>query len=76
MEKKEAYKHLLPHFQNPGQAYFVTFCLLEAVPPKALVRYTHMLGELKARIDFRTSQYLIDPELTALKAQYNQVRKK
>lgn len=76
MEKKEAYKHILPHFQLPGQAYFVTFCLLDSVPPKALERYTWQLAEIKARIEYREKHFLIDPELTELKAQYNLTRKK
>ncbi len=50
MEKKEAYRHILPHFQQPGQAYFVTWNLNDAVPPKALARYTQKLETLSARI--------------------------
>ncbi len=51
MEKKEYYKHILPHFQQPGQAYFVTWILKDAIPPHALVRYTKKLTDLKAEID-------------------------
>jgi len=51
MEKKEYYKHNLPHFQQPGQAYFVTWSLQDAVPKKALKRYTQQLEVLKSRID-------------------------
>jgi REP element-mobilizing transposase RayT len=51
MEKKEHYKHNLPHFQQPGQAYFVTWSLHDAVPKKALKRYTQQLEVLKSRID-------------------------
>ena len=50
MEKKEAYQHILPHFQQPGQAYFVTWNLIDAVPPKALERYTQRLEMLSAEI--------------------------
>lgn len=50
MEKKEAYRHILPHFQQPGQAYFVTWNLKDAVPPKALERYTQKLKILSAEI--------------------------
>jgi putative transposase len=50
MEKKEAYRHILPHFQKPGQAYFVTWNLKDAVPPKALERYTQKLEMLSAEI--------------------------
>ena len=50
MEKKESYRHILPHFQQPGQAYFVTWNLKDAIPPKALIRYTQKLEILKSRI--------------------------
>ena len=50
MEKKEFYRHILPHFQQPGQAYFVTWNLKDAIPPKALVRYTQKLNLLKSQI--------------------------
>jgi putative transposase len=50
MEKKESYRHILPHFQQPGQAYFVTWNLKDAVPPKALARYTQKLEMLRREI--------------------------
>jgi len=50
MEKKESYRHILPHFQQPGQAYFVTWNLKDAVPPKALERYTIQLQIIRARL--------------------------
>lgn len=50
MEKKEFYRHYLPHFQQPGQAYFVTWCLKDAVPPKALLTYTQKLEMLKSQM--------------------------
>ena len=40
MQKKEYYKHMLPHFQQPGQAYFVTWSLKDAIPAKAFKRYS------------------------------------
>jgi len=43
MNKRESYHHLLPHFQQPGQAYFVTWSLIDAIPPKALSIYTNQL---------------------------------
>ena len=51
MEKKEYYKHILPHFQQPGQAYFVTWILKDAIPPHALKRYADKLAILKSQID-------------------------
>jgi REP element-mobilizing transposase RayT len=50
MEKKEYYKHNLPHFQQPGQSYFVTWSLKDAVPKKALKRYTQQLEILKLQM--------------------------
>jgi putative transposase len=50
MQKKEFYRHILPHFQQPGQAYFITWNLKDAVPPKALARYSQMMEQIKASI--------------------------
>lgn len=50
--KKEHYRHILPHYQLPGQAYFVTWCLKDAIPPKALKRYTQKLEELKSQREY------------------------
>lgn len=50
MEKKEFYRHYLPHFQQPGQAYFVTWCLKDAIPLKALLTYTQKLEMLKSQM--------------------------
>jgi len=48
--KKEFYRHLLPHFQQPGQAYFITWSLKDAVPKKALKRYSDELEKLRLQI--------------------------
>jgi len=50
MEKKEHYRHILPHFQQPGQAYFITWNLKNAVPKKALKRYSEKLEILKSQL--------------------------
>ncbi len=50
MKKKEFYKHILPHFQQPGQAYFVTWSLKDAIPAKALKRYSQKLEILKSQL--------------------------
>jgi REP element-mobilizing transposase RayT len=55
MEKKEYYKHILPHFQLPGQAYFVTWILKNAIPPHALKRYTEKLAQLQSEIERRSA---------------------
>lgn len=48
--KKEFYRHALPHFQQPGQAYFITWSLKDAVLKKALKRYSDKLNELRLQI--------------------------
>jgi len=50
LEKKESYKHALPHFQQPGQAYFVSWCLKDSIPKKALKRYTDELKHLSEAV--------------------------
>jgi putative transposase len=47
---KEYYRHRLPHFQQPGQAYFITWSIKDAVPPKALIRYSNELHILRSEI--------------------------
>ncbi|MBN2807461.1 MAG: transposase [Prolixibacteraceae bacterium] len=66
MEKKEFYRHALPHFQQPGQAYFVTWCLIDAVPQKALEDYTKKLNILKSQligIDAINTEQFLKPSL-------------
>ncbi len=73
MEKKEFYKRHLPHFQQSGQAYFVTWCLKDAVPPKAFSDYTLQLQQLKIAISDEKSNL---EKLNELKFQYAILRKK
>lgn len=51
MIKKEYYRHYLPHFQQPGQSYFITWILHDAVPAKALNEYTLKLCLIKSKLD-------------------------
>ncbi|RIH63372.1 hypothetical protein D1164_19770 [Mariniphaga sediminis] len=74
--KKESYRHNLPHFQQPGQAYFVTWILKDAVPPKALSQYTKKLQQLKNQIDFQKQNKPEKQVVDDLKNQYYSVRKK
>ena len=48
--KKEFYRHRLPHFQQPGQAYFITWSLKDAIPKKALKRYSDQLEIIQSNI--------------------------
>lgn len=76
MENKEAYKHILPHFQQPGQAYFVTFCLWNAVAPGALASYTNKLRELRLLIESRKKHQQFDQMFTELNKDFNQTRRR
>ena len=75
MEKKESYKHILPHFQHPGQSYFVTRTLKDAVPAKALERYTQKLEELKALKEIHKSQKSEKHIIDEISIEYNSTRK-
>jgi putative transposase len=81
VEKKESYKHALPHFQQPGQAYFVSWCLKDAVPKKALKRYTDELEFLGDTIFNRVSSRRLEiaapaTQMEKLRMQYYSLRKK
>lgn len=76
MEKKEFYRRTLPHFQQPGQAYFVTWNLKDVVPPKALLRYTRKLDELKSQIEFHKKQKSGESIIEELKTTYYSIRRK
>ena len=76
MEKKEFYHHSLPHFQQPGQAHFVTWCLKDAIPPKALAEYTDKLHILYTQIQHYKDKNDDNIILNSLKLEFNLARKK
>jgi REP element-mobilizing transposase RayT len=76
MEKKEFYRHNLPHFQQPGQAYFVTWNLKNAIPRKAYSGYTQKLEELKNKIKLQAQQHAPDDIINELRANYQYALKK
>ncbi len=76
MEKKEAYRHMLPHFQQPGQAYFVTWSLIDALPPKALEVYTRQLRQISLNIGFAKKNKADEETLAKLKMDYAVLRRK
>lgn len=76
MERKEAYRNNLPHFQQPGQSYFVTCCLKDAVSPKALSSYSIRLESLKNQIAFFSEQKASEEKVNQLKSDYQQIRKR
>jgi len=76
MAKKEAYKHMLPHFQQPGQAYFLTWSLIDAIPPQALEDYTHQLHQLGSNIEFAKKNKDTEEIFAKLKMDYAMLRRK
>ncbi len=76
MQRKEYYKHILPHFQQPGQAYFVSWSLKDAVPPKACWHYTRKLEELKNQLKFQKEQSAPPDVINTLKKDYQTIRRK
>jgi REP element-mobilizing transposase RayT len=76
MDKKESYRHLLPHFQQPGQAYFVTWSLMDALPPKALSVYTQQLKNIASNIQIAKEHKKDEKTLDTLKLEYAVARRK
>ena len=76
MEKKEFYRKHLPHFQQSGQAYFVTWCIKDAVPPKALESYTHQLKQLQSELEIAKTNKADEKTISDLKIESSRVRKK
>jgi REP element-mobilizing transposase RayT len=70
MEKKESYRHNLPHFQNRGQAYFVTWNLKNAIPQKVFYKYATKLNILKTNISFLEQLQSEPLELAKAKKEY------
>ena len=50
MQRKEYYKHNLPHFQQPGQAYFVTWSLKCIVPKHKFRRISSKLNIYRSQL--------------------------
>jgi len=76
MEKKEFYRSNLPHFQQPGQAYFVTWTLKDAVPPKALSDYTSKMNLMQSAIQLAKQNNLDESAIQELRKDYSITRKK
>ena len=76
MEKKVYYRKHLPHFQQAGQAYFITWCLKDAVPPKALETYTIQLKQIKSEIEIAQKKQMNEQLIAELKAKQRIVRNK
>jgi REP element-mobilizing transposase RayT len=57
-QRKEHYRHKLPHFQQPGQWYSVTFTLVGAMPKGAMDNYSLQLEIARNRLDELLGQEL------------------
>lgn len=73
MEKKEFYRQSLPHFQQPGQRYFVTWSLKDAIPAKALADYSSKLAIITDNIKHAVVE---KSDTTILKLEYANLRQK
>ena len=76
MEKKEFHKANLPHYQQPGQAYFVTWNLQDAIPAKALKDYSEKLKQMRTSVDLAVKSNQPLEQISGLKYEYNILRKK
>jgi putative transposase len=76
MEKKEFHRRQLPHFQQSGQAYFVTWCIKDAVPSKALESFTNQMKSLHSLIEIAKTNKAKENILIELKIELSRLRKK
>ena len=76
MDKKESYRHMLPHFQQPGQAYFVTWSLIDAISPKALNDYANQLKNFSSNLKISKENNADEKTIAALKMEYAAARRK
>ncbi len=76
MEKKEFHRANLPHFQQPGQEYFVTWNLKDAVPAKAIADYTQKLVQFRNNIDIAIRDKKPKDYVDSIRFEYNILRKK
>ncbi|MFZ4465126.1 MAG: transposase [Bacteroidales bacterium] len=76
MEKKDFYRRHLPHFQQPGQEYFVTWCIKDAVPARALEIYTIQLDEISQHIETSKRNNADEQIISELKMEFSRVRRK
>lgn len=75
-EKKEYHRNNLPHFQQPGQAYFLTWNLKDAIPAKAFQDYTLQMEALQKQIkDFKEKKSK-ESMIINLQQEYDHLRRK
>ncbi len=76
MEKKEFHCRHLPHFQQPGQSYFVTWCTADAVPPIAVKDYTQQLKLISSKIEMLKAKNAEDKSIIDSEIELSKMRKK
>ena len=74
--KKQVYRGNLPHFQQPGQDYFVTWILKDSVPKKAVEVYSKRMEQLKNEIDILKRNNADTNAIENAKKDYYIIRKK
>ena len=75
MNKKEFHRANLPHYQQPGHAYFITWNLQNAIPAKALKEYGEKLSLIKVSVDFAEKTKQSPEQINALKNEYRFFKK-
>ncbi len=75
-KKKEFHRANLPHYQQPGQAYFVTWNLQDAIPALALKENSEKLSSLRYTIDYAKKINQSADYIDTLKLEFNILNKK
>lgn len=75
MNKKEFHRVNLPHYQLPGQAYFITWNLQNAIPAQALKEFSEKLSLIKVSVDFAEKTKQSPEQINALKNDIRFLRK-
>ena len=75
-EKKEHYRWNLPHYQQPGQTYFVTWILKGAIPKNISEVYGRKLEELKHELEVLKRNNADRNVIEEVQKQYYTTRKK
>jgi len=73
--KDEFYRRKLPHYNTPGQIYFVTWILETSVPKKAIKENAIQLEISKNNIDFAIHTKQADEKIQELKEQHKKLQK-
>lgn len=75
-EKKEYHRNNLPHFLQPGQAYFLTWNLKDAIPAKAFQDYTFQMEALQNQIKNIKEKRPTQSKIINLQLEYDHLRRK